>query len=194
MKDDELLVAAETILAAMEGNGSFPDPVPELGSILELLDDFTAKLARARKRGSPEDTAHKEESKKALAESLQKLGYHVNSVADGHLPTVLSSGFPINAPAVANIIPLAVRNVRLSDGRQSGQVRLDFEKQKGMLLYEYIYREAGEEEWSDRFATSSSRGNIIAPLERGTIYEVRVRAINTKGIGNWSDPAAILVR
>lgn len=194
MKDDELLVASQTILAAMEENDRFPDPSPELEDIRQLLDDFTAKLARARKRGSPEDTAHKQESKKALAESLQKLGYYVNSVAEGNLPTVLSSGFPTNATAVPTVVPLPVRNVQLSDGRQSGHLRLDFEKQEKVLLYEYIYRRADEEEWSDRFTTTSSRGNILAPLDAGESYEVKVRAVNSKGAGDWSDIAGMIVR
>jgi len=33
---------------------------------------------------------------------------------------------------------------------------------------------------ADRFITSSSRGNIIAPLKAGESYEVRVRAVNRK--------------
>jgi hypothetical protein len=196
MKDDELMVAANTIIGAMTDNDHFPTPTPTLADVQVLLDDFTAKLAIARKRGSPEDTAIKDDSKALLAGALQKLGYYVNSTADGHLATVLSSGFPTNAPSTATLVPLTADNVKLSDGRQSGQVRLDFAKQTKVLLYEYCYRKVQqpEAEWGDRLTTTSSRGNIIAPLEVGQRYEIRVRAVNTKGAGDWSQVAGILVR
>lgn len=196
MKDDELVIICNTIIGAMTGNAKYPAPTPALPDIQILLDDFTAKLAIARKRGSPEDTALKDESRSPLIVAMQQLGYYVNSVAQGHLSTLLSSGFPTNSTSFANRVPLKVDNVRLLDGRQSGQVRLDFAPQKIATIYEYRYRIQAESptEWGDRFTTTSSRGNIIAPLEVGKFYEVQVRAINTHGVGDWSNSANILVR
>lgn len=196
MKDDVLLVTANTIIGAMTGNPLFANPSPALEDVEVLLDDFSSKLAIARKRGSPEDTALKEDSKKLLAEILQRLGYYVNSTAAGHLATVLSSGFPTNAPSSVTLVPLVVEGVKLSDGRQSGQVRLDFGKQVKVLMYEYCYRKVQEPEleWSDRLMTTSTRGNIIAPLEVGQWCEVKVRGVNNKGAGDWSQSIRILVR
>lgn len=196
MKDDELLVAGNTIIGAMTDNQHFSSPTPTLAEVQVLLDDFSNKLAQARKRGSPEDTALKGDSRMVLEDSLQQLGYYVNSVAKGHLATVLSSGFPVSTSPTTNLVPLRVESVKLSDGRQSGQVRLDFAKQNKVLLYEYCYRQHSEPEleWSERITTTSSRGNIIAPLPPGERVEVRVRAINSKGVGDWSETASLLVR
>lgn len=196
MKDEQLVLAANTILKAMNGNPHYPTPVPNLESIQSLLDDFSLKLAASRKRGSPEDTALKDESAVPLIAALQKLGYYVNAVADGHLSTILSSGFPTNSPISGAVVPLKVESVKLSDGRQSGQLRLDFGKQHNIRIYEYCYRKLGEntEEWSDRFTTTSTRANIIAPLHPGFFYEVKVRAVNSQGPGDWSDTATLLVR
>lgn|SRR5690606_1220021 len=196
MKDDELLVAGNTIIGAMTDNGHFSSPSPSLADVQALLDDFSNKLAVARKRGSPEDTALKGDSRLLLEEALQRLGYYVNSVAKGHLATVLSSGFPVNASATATLVPLRIESVKLTDGRQSGQVRLDFANQSKVLLYEYCYRlqQQPEEEWSERITTTSSRGNIIAPLPPGERVEVKVRAVNSKGIGDWSETSSLLVR
>lgn len=196
MKDDELLVAGNTIIGAMTDNGHFGSPSPSLADVQALLDDFSNKLAVARKRGSPEDTALKGDSRLLLEEALQRLGYYVNSVAKGHLATVLSSGFPVNASATATLVPLRIESVKLTDGRQSGQVRLDFANQSKVLLYEYCYRlqQQPEEEWSERITTTSSRGNIIAPLPPGERVEVKVRAVNSKGIGDWSETSSLLVR
>ena len=195
MKDDELVVSASTIIGAMTGNEHFAEPTPTLESVQALLDDFSTKLAVSRRRGSPEETALKDESRLPLEAALRQLGYYVNSVAEGQLSTLLSSGFPTNSGMNTRVqTPLKVEAVKLSDGRQSGQVRLDFQKQPKVLMYEYQYRAEGDEQWSDRYATTSSRGNIIAPLAVAKVHEIRVRAVNTRGVGDWSNAATILVR
>jgi len=196
MKDDELMVTAQTIIRAMEDNPYFPAPTPSLEEVQHQLDDYVEKLAMTRKGGSMEDTALKNESKWRLAMVLRKLAYYVNAEAEGHLSTLLSSGFPVNKPFATSLTPLTVEQVRLRDGRQSGQVRLDFDKQRNVRLYEYRYRELADEEtpWSDRFTTTSSRGNIIMPLKEACKYEVQVRAVNSQGAGDWSQSVRILVR
>lgn len=196
MKDNEILVAANTILAAMGENPNFPNPTPSLEEVGNLADDYANKLAIASKRGSPEDNALKKESKADLAEILQQLGHYVNSVAKGHLSKVLSSGFPTNSPEAPPQPPNVVDGLKLEDGRQSGQIRLSFNKLSNIRLYEYQYRRADvpDEPWSERFITTSTRGNVIAPLLPGVHYETRVRALNTHGIGDWSQVVRIMAR
>ncbi len=62
MKDDELMVTAATIIGAMTDNVHFEQPTPTLESVQQLVDDFSTKLSAARRRGSPEETALKNES------------------------------------------------------------------------------------------------------------------------------------
>src|SRR5690606_25320108 len=45
MKDDELMVAAHTIIGAMTGNPHFPAPSPSLEEVQDLLEDYATKLA-----------------------------------------------------------------------------------------------------------------------------------------------------
>ncbi|NGM61953.1 fibronectin type III domain-containing protein [Sphingobacterium sp. SGG-5] len=195
-KEDGLVVAANTIIGAMTDNPHYVTPMPALEDVQALVDDFSNKLIAARRRGSPEETALKDEAKPLLVDALHQLAYYVNLVAKGHLSTLLSSGFPVSSPDGPSTVPYAIEYVRLTDGYQSGQVRLDFAKQDGIRIYEYQYRNVTltELEWSDRLATTSSRGNILAPLEPGQRYEVRVRAVNTQGAGDWSQIASIWAR
>jgi len=162
-----------------------------------LLDDFSTKLTISRKRGSPEDTALKNESRLPVEAALQRLAFYVNSTAQGQLSVVLSSGFPTNSPTSGILMPTTITGVRLRDGMQKGQVRLDFDAQIGSRIYEFCYRQVNNEEeqpWSDRLMTTSSKGNILAPLPIAKEIEVIVRAVNTKGVGDWSDSAKIMVR
>ncbi len=196
LKDKELLVLAETILTAMTGNSNFPLPNPSLAAIKTLLDDYSAKLAIAEKPGSREDKALKRESRKPLEDSLQKLAYYVNSVAQGQASIVISSGMRIRSGRSTLAVPAAVENVRVTDGRQSGQIKLDFDRQPNIRMYEYRYRKTDpkDEPWSERWMTSSSRNNIIAGLDVARLYEFQVRAINSQGPGDWSESVRMIVR
>src|SRR5690606_9653972 len=120
MKDDELMVTAATIIGAMTDNVHFEQPTPTLESVQQLVDDFSTKLTAARRRGSPVETALKNESRLPLEAALRQLAYYVNGVAEGHLSTLLSSGFPTNGANGSVQSPLKVEGVKLSDGRQSG--------------------------------------------------------------------------
>ena len=55
--------------------------------------------------------------------------------------------------------------------------------------YDVEYREDGTEEYLDAGHERTTTSATIAGLERQTLYEVRVRAINDEGIGAWSDTA-----
>lgn len=197
-KDDELLVRATTVLQAMDNNAYFPEPNPALEDVTALMQDFSAKLAAARRKGNPEDTALKNESRARLAKGLTQLAFYVSQAADGRLPVLLSSGFVLSSYPRQGMVPDIVRGLILRDTRQSGQMRLDFSPQKQVLLYEYRIAPAteilGQEEWQDLLNTCSSRLNIIAPLVPLQRYVVQVRAVNAYGKSGWSESAYHTVR
>src|SRR5690606_12093600 len=101
MTDDSMATVVSTIILAMTGNANFPDPVPTLEVVQTALDDYNLKLATATKRGSPEDTALKNESKAALALLMKQLAVYVTTAAGETLSVLLSSGFPVsNYPSI----------------------------------------------------------------------------------------------
>ncbi len=199
IKDEELLSRASTILLAMAGSAFFPDPNPALVDVEALFDDFAAKLAVARKKGNPEETVVKNDSRQRLVVNLRQLALYVTTEAKGNLQALLSSGFELSGSPKSIIPPVLVRDVRLSDGRQSGQVRLDFEKQAQALLYEYRYAQEAatpqEMVWIEpSLVTTSCRNNILAPLVPLTRYYVQVRAVNALGKSEWSESVSHIGR
>lgn len=198
VKDDELLVRGTTVLQALTDNSNFPAPTPSLTDLESHLQDFQDKLATARRRGSPQDTAAKNDSRQMLEATLKALAFHVSMVADGSLQMLLSSGFEISSYPRSNDVPDVITGVFLRDGRQSGQMRLDFNKQAMAMLYEYGYAheedENGEPLWSEPVLTSSSKQNIIAPVIPFRRYRVRVRAINGYGKSDWSQVVSHIPR
>ncbi len=196
--DDELLVQAETVIQAMTGNANFPDPTPDLADVATARDDFAAKLAVARKRSGPEETALKNDARLVLGDLLKRLAFYVSTTADGNLAMLLSSGFRTTAYPKSGRIPERPITIRLRDGRQSGQLVLAFNKVPGSLFYEYRYgvmdEALGEHQWSEPLTTTSSRDNVIAPVEAAKRYYVQVRAASGYGKSDWSEPVSLIVR
>jgi len=197
--DENVLVIAQTVLAAMTDNANFPEPTPILTEFKDVVDEFADKLSDARKRGSPYDTAAKNEARRVLEDNLAELGFYVNKVAKGNLPAMLSSGFPVSKYRNKVLSPEIVRNLIVTDGRHRGEMVLSFDKLPSILFYEYRYSsekdEDGEVDWGEELIlTTSSRNNLIKPVTPGQTYYLSARATNTKGTGDWSDTVSWMAR
>jgi len=199
MRDQELLTFGYTVHAAMDGNANFATPEPDLPTLLAAADDFREKMEVANRKGSPLDISLKNDSREVLMELLRRLAFYVNTTADGSLSVILSSGFrPASLPTKA-VPPEMPTRVRLSDFRQKGQVRLDFDAVPEAWLYEYQYTDqvdtGGQVLWPiEAYETPRSSTNILAPLQKGVEYHVRVRAKNGVGVSDWTTPESILAR
>ncbi len=190
MSDEVLLSSTNTVIVALTGNTAYATPTPDLATVEAARDYFRDKLAAARRKGSPLETSIKNESRAALEELLRQLAYYVNITAGSSLPVLLSSGFPVSAEPTSGLIPDAPGGLRLRDGRQRGQMRLDFTPVTGATGYEYRFTNEmgpdGQPVFHDRYHTTSSRNNVLSPVETARIYYVQVRALNTQGYGDWS--------
>ncbi len=197
LNDHELTTLAGGVVLALTGNPNFPAPVPALPNFTALLDDYRAKLEVANRKGSTLEISLKKEAKATLLIAMRKLAIHVNLTADGNAPMLYSSGFPLGAQPQSTQVPARVLRVIVSDGRQSGQMRLDFEAVKKARDYEYQAgtKPEGSEEivWGAILSTSTSRANII-PVIPDEVYYVRVRARNGKGFGDWSEVVSLRAR
>ncbi|SEM07789.1 hypothetical protein SAMN05216436_101341 [bacterium A37T11] len=190
MSDEVLLSSTNTVIVALTGNAAYATPTPDMATVGAARDDFRDKLAAARRKGSPLETSIKNESRAALEKLLTQLAYYVNITAGGSLPVLLSSGFPVSAEPAPGLIPDSPGGLRLRDGRQRGQMRLDFTPVTGATGYEYRFTNElgsdGQPVFKDRFHTTSSRNNVLSPVEAAKVYYVQVRAMNTQGYGDWS--------
>lgn len=195
--DDTLATLGITVITAMTANPHFETPTPALADVQTIVDDFRDKLANTRK-GSPLNTSEKNYSRQLLEAELKKLAFYVNTIAGGALHIALSSGFPITQIRTSVGIPMIPERLRLSDTPQSGQVRFQFDRVKNAWEYEYSYAtesdESGQPLWGAVLSSTTSRNNVIAPLQPGSICRVRVRSRNGKGISDWSEAVSLMVR
>ena len=198
VKDEFLMAKANTVVQAMTGNVFFPTPSPDLTILDSALVDFQKCMALARRKGSPADTAAKNNSRKTLMNVLQQLAFYVSQESNGDLHQLLSSGFDVSNYPKAGDVPDRVYGLLLKDGKQSGQMRLDFTPQQKVFFYEYrftmTYVEDSDMDWSSIYNTTSSKNNIIAPLIPFEKYYVQVRSVNGYGKSEWSDVVTHVVR
>lgn len=199
MRDGKLFTLANAVYPGMNNNSFFVDPSPSLEELDLVRSNFMKHLARARASNSPYDAAVKNEARRELKRVLRGMAHFVNQTANGSLIVLLSSGFEITRYRTRIASPERIRNLRVKDGRKAGQMVFTFQSQPSIRLYEYRYStdmdESGEIVWNDEVhITTSSRNNLIAPVVPGQVYFLSARAINTRGIGDWSEPITWMAR
>lgn len=196
--DYSLATLAGRTLTAMTGHPVFAEPRPAMDIYTPLVEDYRAKHELASKGGSKEQRGAKDNARKALLKAMKEIAFYVNMVADGDRELLASSGFEMVPEPRSTGYPGQIGNVRLVDGRVSGEIRLMFGALRSVTEYEYCYATELDEDsiplWGEPIRTTNSRMNYIQALEpRSTVY-VRVRARNRKGIGDWNDPVSLIVR
>ncbi len=199
MKDDELATLSGSVNASMTAAAAvFTEPKPTLEAFGLLVTDFRTKLQEARPGGSTLQNSLKDDARETLLESMRQLAFYVNTVADGDVTTLLTSGFILVTQPKSKKVPGLVVGLKLRDGLQTGQLKVDFEPVAGATDYVYALSSSmgadGMPVWEQEFSTSSSRGNVIGSLIPGTVYRVRVRARNNRGLGDWSETVSLMVR
>lgn len=198
LTDYELSTLAGRVLAAMTDNDNFPDPAPSLAELEPLVNTYRTRHEIASRRGSALEISQKNESRQLLLEAFKQLAFYINTVSDGSQPMLVSSGLILASQPREVYVPDIPRLLRLRDGRVSGQMRLDFEPVKDAFEYLYTVSDTvdgqGNVVWPDPVLTTRSKRNFIDPVEPGTTYFARVRARNSKGMGDWSETVSLIAR
>lgn len=197
IRDGSLLAKANVVLAAMENNDNFIGCRVAVAQLSFCFDEFMGLMALGRSKRGAEETALKNDKRLSLEKALKVVAFQVNTIADGDLQKLLSSGFELSGMRGKSIAPDEVSDIRLSDGRQSGELRLDFFKQARDLIYEYRYAQEkdgqGNHCWSELMFTGSTVGNRVPAIPFKRCY-VQVRAVNARGKSAWSEPVSFIGR
>lgn len=199
LSDDQLVVLSGKIARAMIDNPYFEEPNPTLEELTSLAEDYREKQQVSVNGGSSLDNRLKNSSRKQLLKGLRTLAYYVNTVADGDLPALTSTGMILEKTQSSIGTPAIIENVTLKDGNLSGQVRVDFDAQKIAREYEIQLGQWDPDtnavKWRENlYTTTKPKGNILAPVTPAERYFVRVRGRNGKGSGDWTESVSIIAR
>lgn len=189
MTDLDLLAKVRLILSQMTGNSNFPTPDPTLASVATLADEFQQAISDAEAGGSF-DKSVRDGKKAELVDTMHNLSNYVLFTAKGNRLIADSSGFTI-AKDPAPLPPIEKPSgLQLSDGQNSGEILLMFNKVQGSktYIYQISLDPLDETKWVATYGTL--RKNLFTGLESGKRYYVRVVALGTKGQVVYGDPVS----
>lgn len=192
LSDADLSTLAGKTLTAMTANVNFPEQEPAIEDYTLLVNDYRTKHEAASETGGKFEKTAKDLARLALEEAMKRLTSYVNFTANGNANMLVSSGFTLAAMPQGNGVPGVPLWVRMRDGAQRGQLRMDIAPVKTAWEYEFQVSntrdESGAIVWgAELFSTTRTRGTNIMNLQSVQTYWVRVRARNGHGLGDWSE-------
>jgi len=185
----ELAGKAGTIVAAMSGNNTFPTPDPSLTTLTTQADTLSdayavqkQKVADAASATQATDTALQ-----TLKASLRTLGAYVQKTSGGDAEKILSSGYAVAKDREPAQIPPAPDGVNATYGDSPGEIDLSWNPIPGRPTYEVHLSEGDTATY--RYAASSTKSKAtLEGLTSGTLYHLKIRAMNPAGQGPFSNP------
>ena len=192
LSNDSLLAKAEEINSYTTTSSLFTGIYPAVDVFTANLDNYRTKLAAAADGGRVA-VAAKNEARKKLVEILKLWASYIEDRADGNESSILATGFELSKKPLPGTSPNMPENVRLSDGKLSGEALVKFKSVPNATTYEIRFRKDGEDTWQAGELTFKA-SFVLRNILPGTVIWVQVRAVNTHGSSNWSDPATMMVR
>lgn len=197
LADEKFIVIGARIIECIKTSNIFSDPSPTIEQLEKAYEAYYQAVIPAASR-SRETQALKRERKRALADLFQQLVYYVNTVADGKLSILYSSGFPVLNGKRTGIVPDTPTGIILEDGRRSGEVAFRFTPVGRDMQYEYCFAienlNSRELVWGESMFTTRSFRAYQDGFKAGTHIYFRIRARNKNGTSDWSAVVRFLVR
>lgn len=187
VKDDDLDTKTEVIINSMTGNANFPTPVPPLAEVSAKNTAYVAALGAA-KTGGKEETALKNQARKALEASLRLLGLYVEANCQNNEAIALSSGFDLQKAATPVGILPKPEDFTVENGPAAGTLEVGAKKIKGAKSYVFECTPAPVTDasvWTAKFNTAKSL--LFEGLTPGKQYAFRMAGIGSDTMLVYSD-------
>jgi hypothetical protein len=190
--DKTLVTLGARIIESMTGNAAYPAPFPTLAVVVAAQASY-ASAVNGLDRGT-DSIALRNKTRAALAQVLRNLALYVQYASGGDKVTLLSSGFPVQAPKKRGTVGLLgiPQNVRLRRTRNSTQLVALCKAMTSASSYQWRYANAATPTvWTQPDPATAARYTLenVVP---GTSYIVQVRAFGTSGPSDWSDSATLM--
>ena len=190
--NDQLATVAVAVIKGMTGNKAFPNPPVDLTAVQTALDEYLAALA-AMVQGGTTATATKNNKRDVLTDFLEKLAYFVQTHCGNDREVLLSSGFaPIRTRAAATTSDKP-SIISVDNGTRTELVVKVAGVRRARcydLRFAAVDAVGAPSPWQPRGFFTNSRSMLVNGLIPGSNYVFQVRAINTAGLTEWSDPVA----
>ena len=194
---EQLLAQGYTILKALTGNVSFPNPPLDLAVFKTLLDAFSVAIGDA-KDGSKKAITYRNQIGEEIVQTLRLVALYVELNCKGDMNIFLTSGL---TPRSATRTPSqALAPTFLTGVTQgiSGQLLAMIKAVRGAKNYQLRIGQVGAggatpTSWTIETVPNARTAAALNGLTPGTTYAIQVRAYGPLGYTEWSDSAVRMV-
>lgn len=191
--DARLVLNTQAISAALTDNDKYPTPTPTLTVIATALAAFIAAIAAAAD-GGKRLTALRRARRAELVTLLRQLASYVALTCNNDMPTLISSGFPVQKPTRVKVGPLPQPFTPFTKhGQRSGTIFAGTSPVNGASSYNWRAALASAPTVFVRQIQVTSSRALIDGLTPGERYVVQVSAVGADGPSNYSNGAEIIV-
>jgi hypothetical protein len=186
-----LIVYAQGVVTALNGNPHFVTPSPALGDITTAIVELqTAQANLSRSKGA---AAARNDKKEVLIKLLQELRFYVQKIADADpqnaAPIVQSSGLPSRSTPVHKARVFGARS-----GKMSGSVDVLAPVARKGASYEWQYSLDGGKTWTEAAPGTRARTTLTG-LPVASQVQIRYRSVAPKaGPSDWSQALTVVVK
>lgn len=191
--DSDLSSRTGTIVVALTGNASYPNPSPTLAVISAAHAAFDVARANAA-GGGAQFTAIKNAKRDELTALLRLLSAYVAVTCGGSLATLLGSGFPIQKPSrtPVGVLP-APGTPELRNGPRSGELTATTPPLTGASTYNWRVALASAPTAYLQQVQTTAASVTFTGLTPGQIYVVDANAVGAAGPSDYSMAATGLM-
>lgn len=185
---DDKGIKARVVYGHMNGNPAFPNPEPSMPELLDAITELGDAMSAALDRGRMA-CARKRFAVARIDRYMSRLAAYVNSMAEGDVTKLHSSGFPLaKKPEPWSELPqpVGLRNTR---SPYPGRVDLRWKSIRGAKVYEVEsctgLHADGSKCW-ERLALTTKPKLMVKDLQPYSNQIFRVRAVGTKTVSPYS--------
>ena len=183
----------ETILDHMKNNANYPTPTPALPAVEAAFAAYKTAAANAA-QGGRENTAIRDARRAELEVMIRQLASYVNGTANGDMPKLLSSGFPVQKAVRTPIGPLLAPGApTVTQGAVSGTLSAVAGRVYGASSYNWSVALASAPELDVQTAQTTGARAQFSGLTPGKVYQISLNAVGAAGVSDWSDTGSLMV-
>ena len=194
---EQLLAQGYTILKALTGNVSFPNPPLDLAVFKTLLDAFSVAIGDA-KDGSKKAITYRNQIGEEIVQTLRLVALYVELNSKADMNMFLSSGLTAKSATRTASQPLAPTALTGVTQGISGQLLATIKRVRGAKNYQLRIGQIGAggampTSWTIETVPNAKTAAPLNDLTPGTSYAIQVRAYGPLGYTEWSDSVVRMV-
>lgn len=182
---EKLLARLRMHIQMLTGNAYFTAPEPTLPVLQAAADELEQAIDDVNS-GNKARIPHRNAVVAEVEEYIRTLSYYVQLTSDGDAEKIQSAGFEVRKEPSAPQLPVQVANLR-AEALGNGKIKLRWKAVSNADIY-VVQASKDINNFKEAIIDKTTRSSfVLEELEPGSMYYMKVFAINGVGDGNPSD-------